>query len=203
MSRRRPAARCGAAAVPCDPRRREALGLDDEIGDFQPGKAADFVYLRPPPDSVFAAVLERADSPEQALAALFTLAGADCVREVRVAGDVVFRKDQDSSTGRRSTSGTRQGAPATLAELNTCYDRRFVETLGWIFEGSPWIAERAWTHRPFGQIAELHAAMMREVVAATRQEQLALLRAHPDLGTRASMSALRPSASRPVPDSIV
>jgi 2-oxo-4-hydroxy-4-carboxy-5-ureidoimidazoline decarboxylase len=77
----------------------------------------------------------------------------------------------------------------TLAELNACDHRRFVETLGWIFEGSPWIAERTWTHRPFGAIAELHAAMMGEVVAATRQEQLALLCAHPDLGTRARMSA--------------
>ena len=37
----------------------EALGLDDEIGDFRPGKAADFVYLRPPEGSVLAAVLSQ------------------------------------------------------------------------------------------------------------------------------------------------
>lgn len=76
----------------------------------------------------------------------------------------------------------------TIADLNACDRRRFVEALGWIFEGSPWVAERSWSHRPFGSLAELHAAMIGEVAAATGREQLALLRAHPDLGTRASMS---------------
>ena len=76
----------------------------------------------------------------------------------------------------------------TIAELNACDQQRFVDALGWIFEHSPWVAERAWTHRPFGGVAELHAAMTGEVAAATRQEQLALLRAHPDLGARARMS---------------
>jgi guanine deaminase len=70
-----------------------ALGLDHEIGDLEPGKAADLLYLRPPPGSTFAAVLTRAEGPEQALAALFTLAGADSVQEVRVAGAAVFRRN--------------------------------------------------------------------------------------------------------------
>jgi 2-oxo-4-hydroxy-4-carboxy-5-ureidoimidazoline decarboxylase len=76
----------------------------------------------------------------------------------------------------------------TIAELNTCDRQRFVEALGWVFEHSPWVAERAWSHRPFAAVVELHTAMMGEVLAATRPEQLALLRAHPDLGTRARMS---------------
>jgi guanine deaminase len=67
----------------------EALGLESETGDFTIGKAADFVYLRPPADSPLAAVLERQQKPESVLAALFTLAGAESVREVRVAGSVV------------------------------------------------------------------------------------------------------------------
>ena len=67
----------------------EALGLEQEVGDFQPGKAADFVYIRPPADSSLAAVLERAQSAEDALAALFTLAGQDSVAEVRVEGALV------------------------------------------------------------------------------------------------------------------
>jgi guanine deaminase len=68
----------------------EALGLETEIGDFRPGKAADFVYLRPFEGSVLEAAVRRADSPVQALSSLFTLAGAETVREVRVAGDIVF-----------------------------------------------------------------------------------------------------------------
>ena len=69
----------------------EALGLEDEIGDFQTGKQADFVYLRPPAASPLAAVAARAESPEAVLAALFTLAGKESVAEVRVAGSVVYQ----------------------------------------------------------------------------------------------------------------
>ena len=76
----------------------------------------------------------------------------------------------------------------TIAELNACDRNRFVAALGWIFEDSPWVAERAWAQRPFSSIEQLHAAMVGVVHAASRAEQLALLRAHPDLGTRARMS---------------
>ncbi|MGA2882724.1 MAG: guanine deaminase [Bryobacteraceae bacterium] len=69
----------------------EALGLSNETGDFGAGKSADFVYLRPPADSPLAAVLEREQSPERVLAAIFTLAGAESVAEVRVEGSIVYR----------------------------------------------------------------------------------------------------------------
>jgi guanine deaminase len=67
-----------------------ALGLDSEIGDFSPGKAADFVLLRASEGSVLASVLGRVGSLEQALAAIFTLGNSDNVREVRVNGSVVY-----------------------------------------------------------------------------------------------------------------
>lgn len=73
----------------------EAIGLAEETGDFRPGKSADFVYLRPPARSPLAAVLEREHDPESMLAAIFTLAGAESVREVRVEGSVVFRSDAE------------------------------------------------------------------------------------------------------------
>jgi 2-oxo-4-hydroxy-4-carboxy-5-ureidoimidazoline decarboxylase len=76
----------------------------------------------------------------------------------------------------------------TLAELNADTRERFVAAVGWIFEDSPWVAERTWPHRPFASVDALHAAMSGEMAAADRAEQLALLRAHPDLGTRARMS---------------
>ncbi len=69
----------------------EALGLDEEIGDFSPGKAADLVYLRPPEGSPLAAVIEQASDADRILAALFTLGGAESVREVRVEGAAVYR----------------------------------------------------------------------------------------------------------------
>jgi len=69
----------------------EALGLENETGDFETGKAADVVYIRPPENTPLAAVLERVETPEQALAAIFTLAGSESVREVRVEGSIVYK----------------------------------------------------------------------------------------------------------------
>jgi 2-oxo-4-hydroxy-4-carboxy-5-ureidoimidazoline decarboxylase len=70
----------------------------------------------------------------------------------------------------------------TLAELSANDRRAFAGALGWIFEGSPWVAERVWETRPFATLDALHDAMISIVMAASAEEQLALLRAHPDLG---------------------
>lgn len=78
--------------------------------------------------------------------------------------------------------------PLTLADLNAADRDRFVDLVGWVFEDSPWVAERAWQQRPFDSLAALHHAMTAAVDDATAAEQLALLRAHPDLGARARMS---------------
>lgn len=77
----------------------------------------------------------------------------------------------------------------TIEAINSLTRADFVEALGWVFEHSPWVAERAWERRPFANAEALHAAMRDEVERATREEQLALLRAHPDLGTRLRVSA--------------
>ena len=68
----------------------DALGLSDEIGDFQSGKSADFIHVRPPAGSVLEAAVRRAESAVQTLGTLFTMAGPESVVEVRVGGDVVF-----------------------------------------------------------------------------------------------------------------
>jgi 2-oxo-4-hydroxy-4-carboxy-5-ureidoimidazoline decarboxylase len=77
----------------------------------------------------------------------------------------------------------------TLHDLNASDRPAFVCALGSIYEHSPWVAERTWAQRPFAGVGQLLAAMQRAVDAASPDEQLALLRAHPDLGTRARMSA--------------
>ncbi len=76
----------------------------------------------------------------------------------------------------------------TISELNARDRDAFVEALGWIFEDSPWVAERAWARRPFASLETLHQAMIDVVQQASEPEQLALLRAHPDLGTRVRIS---------------
>jgi len=61
----------------------------------------------------------------------------------------------------------------------------FVARFGGVFEESPWIAAAAWERRPFAGVADLHAAMVAVVEEAPHEERLALIRAHPDLGTKA------------------
>jgi 2-oxo-4-hydroxy-4-carboxy-5-ureidoimidazoline decarboxylase len=71
----------------------------------------------------------------------------------------------------------------TLDDLNSRDCQTFVEAVGWVFENSPWVAERAWLRRPFDTAETLYDAMVAEVASATPEERLALVRAHPDLGT--------------------
>ena len=76
----------------------------------------------------------------------------------------------------------------TIVELNRLDRAGFVHAVGWIFEHSPWVAERAYDSRPFANLDALHVAMMEQVERAPVAERLALLKAHPDLGSRARLS---------------
>lgn len=75
-------------------------------------------------------------------------------------------------------------APVPLATLNGLDQAAFTRTLGEVFEHSPWVAARAWTRRPFASVDALHAAMMEAVRAASAEERLTLIRAHPELAGR-------------------
>jgi OHCU decarboxylase len=68
-----------------------------------------------------------------------------------------------------------------LAELNARDEAGFVAVCGPLFEHSPWVAARTWQRRPFPTLAALHEELVSTVQQATRQEQLALIAAHPDL----------------------
>jgi 2-oxo-4-hydroxy-4-carboxy-5-ureidoimidazoline decarboxylase len=84
----------------------------------------------------------------------------------------------------------------TLEVLNASDRAAFVDAVGGVFEHSPWVAERSWPSRPFTSLDQLHQAMTATMLAADREEQLALLRAHPDLGARARMSESSTSEQR-------
>jgi OHCU decarboxylase len=72
----------------------------------------------------------------------------------------------------------------TLAALNALSASQFIATLGGVFEHSPWVAERVAALRPFATRAQLLQALRAAVQAATPDEQLRLIRAHPQLGAR-------------------
>jgi len=72
----------------------------------------------------------------------------------------------------------------SLEKLNKLPVEAFTQALGAIFEHSPWVARRAATSRPFDSRLDLLGAMRAVVRDAPIEEQLNLIRAHPQLGAR-------------------
>lgn len=67
----------------------------------------------------------------------------------------------------------------------------FLARFGPVYEASPWVAEGVWPAVEAGRLddpAALARAMRAEVDAAPREMQLALIRAHPELASRARMA---------------
>ena len=83
----------------------------------------------------------------------------------------------------------------TLEGLNRASRNELERALGGVFEQSPWVAARVVEARPFASVEALHAAMIAVVRRALREEQLALLRAHPDLAGRATRARALTNAS--------
>jgi OHCU decarboxylase len=83
-----------------------------------------------------------------------------------------------------------------LGEANALDRAAFVDLLGGVFEHSPWVAAQAWERRPFSSLHNLHDTMTALVRAAKKEEQLALIRAHPELaGREASEGSLTADSS--------
>ncbi|MFT7721687.1 MAG: 2-oxo-4-hydroxy-4-carboxy-5-ureidoimidazoline decarboxylase [Roseateles sp.] len=83
----------------------------------------------------------------------------------------------------------------TLDPLNDASAAEFVALLDGTYEHSPWIAERAAAGRPFRTLAALKAALARVVRDASRDEQLGLIRAHPELAGKAAVAGELTAAS--------
>jgi N-carbamoyl-L-amino-acid hydrolase len=85
----------------------------------------------------------------------------------------------------------------SLQELNALPAAQFVATLAGVFERSPWVAERVASARPFASVPQLHEAMCAAVGSAGLDEQLALIRAHPELAGRTAIRGeLTPQSTR-------
>jgi len=75
----------------------------------------------------------------------------------------------------------------TLAQLNAASAGDFVGLLAGIYEHSPWVAERCVSRRPFASRLDLLDAMQAVVTTAPLDDQLALIRAHPELAGKAAV----------------
>jgi 2-oxo-4-hydroxy-4-carboxy-5-ureidoimidazoline decarboxylase len=84
----------------------------------------------------------------------------------------------------------------TLDQLNAMTQGDFTAALAHIFEHSPWVPQRCWAKRPFPSVEALHRAMCDTVTAAEADQQLALIRAHPQLSGKAAIGADLTASSR-------
>ncbi|MBP6019679.1 MAG: 2-oxo-4-hydroxy-4-carboxy-5-ureidoimidazoline decarboxylase [Burkholderiaceae bacterium] len=83
----------------------------------------------------------------------------------------------------------------SLALLSQADCDSFTAQLGDIFEHSPWVATAAWAQRPFSTVDALHQAMVAAVLAASHDQQLALIQAHPELAGKEAASGTLTNAS--------
>ena len=72
--------------------------------------------------------------------------------------------------------------------INELNKAEFIEKLGWVYEHSPWIAERSWEYKPFISVEDLKQKMEVVVQNASLSEQLQLIKSHPDLAARIDMA---------------
>lgn len=86
----------------------------------------------------------------------------------------------------------------TINVLNEIALSEFVEQLKDIFEHSPWIVQRTGELRPFRSREDLYEGMISVVKTASDEEKLDLIRAHPHLGTRKTMSSFSQSEQKNV-----
>ncbi|HET8869298.1 MAG TPA: 2-oxo-4-hydroxy-4-carboxy-5-ureidoimidazoline decarboxylase [Aquabacterium sp.] len=76
----------------------------------------------------------------------------------------------------------------TLEQLNTADQATFTRLLDGVYEHSPWIAQQTWARRPFSTLAHLKHALARTVRSAPLEEQIQLIRAHPELAGKAAIA---------------
>jgi 2-oxo-4-hydroxy-4-carboxy-5-ureidoimidazoline decarboxylase len=88
-------------------------------------------------------------------------------------------------------------APAEISndELPLLERDRFIQLFGGVFEHAPWVAEQAFAAGPFNSADALHRAMVDAMRQAPRARQLALIRGHPDLASRAAIRGELTAAS--------
>jgi OHCU decarboxylase len=83
-----------------------------------------------------------------------------------------------------------------MHDVNELDRAAFVERFGPLFEHSPWVAEAAWSDRPFADREDLFEALEGAMYAAPRERRLALIRAHPDLAGKTAIEGTLTNSSR-------
>ena len=85
--------------------------------------------------------------------------------------------------------------PLPLSAVNALDRDAFVNALAGLFEGPSWIVAAAWPARPFASLDMLQRTLTSIMRGASEEQQVELLRAHPDLVGRAALAGTLSPAS--------
>jgi 2-oxo-4-hydroxy-4-carboxy-5-ureidoimidazoline decarboxylase len=75
----------------------------------------------------------------------------------------------------------------TIDQINQFSKSEFINAFSSIFEHSPWVADQAYSLKPFQSIEDLHQKMVDIVRGSGHDPQLKLICAHPELAGKAAV----------------
>ena len=79
-------------------------------------------------------------------------------------------------------------------KINKLSKSEFIKVFANIFENAGWIAEELYNQKPFDNFEELSSKMLNIFETATKEKQLKILNAHPDLANKTKISLLTPDS---------
>ena len=81
-----------------------------------------------------------------------------------------------------------------INKINKLSKSEFAKVFANIFENARWIAEELYNQKPFGDFKELSSKILDIFEKATKEKQLKILNAHPNLANKAKISQLTPDS---------
>ena len=81
-----------------------------------------------------------------------------------------------------------------INKINKLSKSEFIKVFANIFENARWIAEELYIQKPFDNFEELSSKILNIFETTTREKQLKILNAHPDLANKTKISLLTPDS---------
>ena len=81
-----------------------------------------------------------------------------------------------------------------INKINKLSQSEFIKVFANIFENARWIAEELYNQKPFNSFEELSSKILNIFETATKEKQLKILNAHPDLANKTKISLLTPDS---------
>ena len=81
-----------------------------------------------------------------------------------------------------------------INKINKLSKSEFIKVFTNIFENARWIAEELYDQKPFGDFKELSSKILNIFETTTKEKQLKILNAHPDLANKTKISLLTPDS---------